>query len=159
MIPRSHPMLTAGLLLGIGLGGFIDGILLHQILQLHNMLSALYPPTSITNLELNMVWDGIFHLVTWITTVTGLFLLWREVVRGTEPVTTRRFLGSLLAGWGLFNLVEGIIDHHILHLHHVVERLGESYWDITFLLSGALFFGFGLAAMQEKRIELRHTGQ
>ena len=22
-------------------------------------------------------------------------------------------------GWGLFNLVEGIIDHHVLEIHHV----------------------------------------
>jgi len=35
-----RPLIIAGLLLGIDLGGFADGILFHQILQIHNMLSA-----------------------------------------------------------------------------------------------------------------------
>ncbi len=33
------PLTTASLVLGIGLGGFVDGIVLHQILQIHEMLS------------------------------------------------------------------------------------------------------------------------
>jgi uncharacterized membrane protein len=24
-------------------------------------------------------------------------------------------------GWGLFNIVEGVIDHHLLELHNVME--------------------------------------
>ena len=41
MIPKhaTRPLVTAGTVLGIGMGGFVDGILFHQILQLHNMLS------------------------------------------------------------------------------------------------------------------------
>ena len=39
----------------------------------------------------------------------------------------------MVLGWGLFNLVEGIIDHHLLNVHHVVERLGDSIWDFAFL--------------------------
>ena len=45
----------------------------------------------------------------------------------------------MLAGWGLFNLVEGLIDHHLLHVHPVVERLGVSAWDCLFLASGVVF--------------------
>jgi uncharacterized membrane protein len=30
---RIGPLVGAGLVLGIGLGGFVDGILLHQLLQ------------------------------------------------------------------------------------------------------------------------------
>jgi uncharacterized membrane protein len=33
------PSKASGLLFGIGLGGFLDGIVLHQILQWHHMLS------------------------------------------------------------------------------------------------------------------------
>jgi uncharacterized membrane protein len=25
----------------------------------------------------------------------------------------------MILGWGLFNLVEGVIDHHLLNIHHV----------------------------------------
>ena len=57
---RSFPA-AAGILFGLGLGGFFDGIVLHQILQWHHMLtSAGYPATSVGNLEINTLWDGIF---------------------------------------------------------------------------------------------------
>ncbi|MBA2241864.1 MAG: DUF2243 domain-containing protein, partial [Chthoniobacterales bacterium] len=71
----TKPLTRAGILLGVGLGGFVDGILLHQILQTHNMLSARLPKTTIPNVEINMFWDGMFHSFTWITTAIGLVLL------------------------------------------------------------------------------------
>ena len=39
-------MRLAGIVLGLGLGGFVDGITLHQIMQWHNMGSAVLPPTT-----------------------------------------------------------------------------------------------------------------
>jgi uncharacterized membrane protein len=46
---------AAGLLFGLGLGGFFDGILLHQVLQWHHMLSSAgYPPDSVQNLQVVM---------------------------------------------------------------------------------------------------------
>ena len=56
---------SAGFLFGLGLGGFFDGILLHQVLQWHHMLSSAgYPATTVANLELNTLFDGVFHAVT-----------------------------------------------------------------------------------------------
>ena len=54
--------------------------------------------------------------------------------------STRAFIGSLALGWGLFNLVEGIIDHQILGLHHVNETVPPEQWllwDLGFLAWGA----------------------
>jgi uncharacterized membrane protein len=51
----------AGIILGLGLGGFVDGILLHQIVHWHNMGSAVVPPTTMDALQRNMTWDGYFH--------------------------------------------------------------------------------------------------
>jgi uncharacterized membrane protein len=69
---------SAGILLGMGLGGFFDGIVLHQILQWHHLLtSAGYPPDSVENLKVNTLWDGLFHASTYIFTVLGLWILWR----------------------------------------------------------------------------------
>ena len=42
-----------------GLGGFVDGILLHQIIRWHNMLSAVVPPVTIDAMHVNMLADGI----------------------------------------------------------------------------------------------------
>jgi uncharacterized membrane protein len=145
------PLVIAGTFLGIGMGGFFDGILLHQILQTHNMLSARLPKTSIANMEVNMFWDGLFHALTWTMTAIGLALLWRASRRAEVLWSGKVFVGALFLGWGLFNLVEGIIDHHILHLHHVVERLGVSLYDYAFLASGVIFIAGGLLAIRSAR--------
>lgn len=136
---RAHrPIITAGTILGVGMGGFVDGILLHQILQLHSMLSAVRPRDSVVNIEVNMFWDGLFHAGTWIATAIGLALLWRAARTRAVPLVTRVLCGSLLMGWGLFNVVEGVIDHHILQIHHVYENAGLSVFDAAFLAASGL---------------------
>ena len=145
---RSFPA-AAGILFGLGLGGFFDGIVLHQILQWHHMLtSAGYPATSIGNLELNTLWDGIFHASTYLFVVIGLILLWRTAHRVHLWWSGRLLIGTLLMGFGIFNLAEGIVDHQILGLHHVNETVPASqwlYWDIGFLVWGALMLIGGWA--------------
>lgn len=129
--------MTAGLLLGIGLGGFVDGILLHQLLQVHNMLSAVRPPSTLVDVEINMFWDGLFHAFTWAMTAAGVYALWRAGAQRHASWSGRALLGSMVLGWGLFNVVEGLIDHHLLGVHHVVERFGLSLFDWAFLAFGA----------------------
>jgi uncharacterized membrane protein len=143
---RDDPMrelLGAGIALGVGMGGFLDGILFHQIFQLHQMLSAKLPPDTLENVERNMTWDGVFHLFTWALTLLGVVLLWRAARRVDVFWHGGALLGSGLAGWGLFNLLEGLLSHHLLGLHHVVERLGLSVWDWIFLASGPILMGLG----------------
>jgi uncharacterized membrane protein len=141
---RQPSLAPAGIVLGIGMGGFLDGILLHQILQVHAMLSAQLPLDTMANMKTNMTADGIFHAVTWIATLVGVGLLWNSLNR---PMDTRPsgvgLVGYMLAGWGWFNLVEGIVDHHILNLHHVVQALGQSVYDWLFLASGVILIVAG----------------
>jgi uncharacterized membrane protein len=145
-----RPLIAAGVSMGIGLGGFVDGILFHQILQWHGMVTHYYPKTGlppdviVRNMQINMFWDGLFHSVTWLSTVTGLALLWRAGARPDVPWSGRTFAGSLPLGWGLFNFVEGIIDHHVLHVHHVSEDAGHLAWDLGFLGSGIFLIALGL---------------
>jgi uncharacterized membrane protein len=150
--PRDRsPLLAAGVALGIGLGGFVDGILFHQLLQLHSMLSALYPPTSVLNIEHNMVWDGLFHVFAWCTTMLGVVLLWRAGATPDVVWCGRTLFGAGLCGWGLFNVVEGTIDHFLLQVHHVVESQGLSVWDWLFLASGILLIALGVGVMRSAR--------
>ncbi|MEX0763094.1 MAG: DUF2243 domain-containing protein [Dehalococcoidia bacterium] len=132
------------LLLGVGLGGFFDGIVLHQILQWHHMLSEVEPPTSLSRMELNVMADGLFHAATYVATVAGVALVW-SAARGTRGTTWSWHIlaGGLLAGWGLFNLVEGVIDHHILQVHHVRSGPDELAWDLGFLAWGAVMLVVG----------------
>ena len=61
---RSHQVSMAGILIGVGMGGFVDGIVLHQIAQWHSMLSNLVPPHTMDMMRVNMMWDGLFHALT-----------------------------------------------------------------------------------------------
>lgn len=140
-----RPLIAAGMLLGVGLGGFVDGIAFHQLLQIHGMLSAIVSPDNFVNMKINMVWDGVFNSLTWLCTTAGLAVLWRAGARDDVPWSGRTLFGSMLMGWGLFNVVEGIVDHHILGVHHVVERLGLSVYDYVFLGSGVLLLAIGLS--------------
>lgn len=142
------PLVAAATMLGIGLGGFLDGILLHQILQWHNMLSSKYAPTDIIALKYNMVSDGFFHAFTWLMTVVGLILLWRAAQDPSVPKRTPTFVGSLIWGWGMFNLVEGIIDHQVLGIHHVHPGVNELAWDLGFLALGAVQIVIGRAVIR-----------
>jgi uncharacterized membrane protein len=148
--------LSAGILFGLGLGGFFDGIVLHQVLQWHHMLSSWYPIDTIANLELNTLWDGIFHSATYVFVVLGLFILWRAAHRMHLAWSSKLLAGSLLIGWGLFNLVEGVIDHEILGVHHVNELTPREqwlYWDLGFLLWGGAMLAAGLGLVQVGRAE------
>lgn len=134
-----RPLIAAGVLIGAGLGGFIDGIVLHQILQWHNMLSARLPPNDLINAKINMFWDGLFHAAMWVMTAIGLTLLWRVGERKDVAWSRRTFLGALVLGWGLFNFVEGMIDHQLLGLHHVYEYTTDKLpWDLGFLFIGGI---------------------
>jgi uncharacterized membrane protein len=139
-------LILPGILLGIGLGGFVDGIVLHQMLQWHHMLTShgSYPAMTVAGLEVNTLWDGIFHAGTWIATAIGLFLLWKAGRRGDVPWSGQSLLGLLVMGWGLFNLVEGLVDHHILTIHHVRYSGSAALpWDLGFLAFGAVLVGLG----------------
>ena len=150
---NSKPLIAAGTLLGIGMGGFVDGILFHQIFQIHSMLSAKLPQDTLVNVKTSMIWDGLFHALTWVTTAVGISVLWHAGKLKDCPWSGRIFWGSLFLGWGIFNEVEGMIDHHILGIHHVVERLGISIYDYLFLAAGVAFIMIGLLLIRSGKKE------
>jgi uncharacterized membrane protein len=64
-----------------------------------------------------------------------------------------------LRGGGLFNLVEGVIDHQLLGIHHVRDDLGAPLgWDLAFLASGVVLIAVGMAlARSDARIAREHS--
>jgi len=131
----------AGIMLGLGLGGFLDGIVLHQIIHWHNMGSSVLPPTTMDGLADNMRWDGLFHAGVWILTLIGVYWLLADAQKGKPLPGGRAFTGLLILGWGLFNLVEGTIDHHLLGLHHVRDLPAHvPLYDWLFLGLGGVGF-------------------
>ena len=141
------PSRAPGLLTGIGLGGLVDGIVIHQVLQWHHMVSHVerYPVTTLAGLEVNTLADGFFHVGAWLCVLVGslgVLVSWR---RGRLAPSWAFHVGLLLAGWGGFNLAEGVVDHHLLQLHHVRDDLGGPLsWDLGFLAFGVLLLAGGL---------------
>ena len=90
-------------------------------------------------------------------TLLGIAILWRAGKHAEVRWSTRTFVGSMILGGRLFNLVEGVIAHHILNLHHEVERLGVSVFDYAFLGSGVLFILIGWGAIRSgKKQDAEH---
>ena len=144
---------NAALLLGAGLGGFLDGITLHQIAHWHQMLSAVVPPDSVEAMQRNMAADGWFHLATWLFTAAGIALLWSAVRGAGRLPSTRTLCAYLLIGWGAFNLIEGTLSHHVLELHHVRDLPAhDPLYDWLFLLgAGAGLVLLGLALREGRQ--------
>lgn len=137
----THPFVLAGIVLGMGLGGFFDGIVLHQILQWHHLvcITEHCQPTSIEHLQRQNQQDGFFHLGTLALTALGSYWVFCTSSRPDTPRSPLVFFGAVLCGWGLFNLVEGLIDHQLLGIHHVLP--GSPYQ----LIADLLFLGSGVA--------------
>lgn len=149
---------SGGVFLGLGLGGFFDGIVLHQILQWHHMAtSAGRPSDTLENLKFNTLLDGLFHAGTYVFVAVGLAILWRAARRTHVRWSGKLLIGSLLVGFGLFNVVEGTIDHHILGLHHVNETVPRDqwiYWDLGFLAWGTAMLVAGMLVLRSRGREL-----
>lgn len=142
------PTRLPALLLGVGFGAFVDGIVIHQLLQWHHMVSDTegHDVHTVAGLEANTFADGLFHAVAWVVALLGATLLvaaWRQ---GRRAPTWRFHTGLMIAGWGLFNLVEGIVDHQLLGIHHVRDDLGGPLsWDLGFLAVSAVLVAVGIA--------------
>jgi uncharacterized membrane protein len=103
-----------------------------------------YPVTTVAGLEVNTFGDGLFHVASWLAVVAASVLTlkaWRE---GRLAPSWAFHFGLVLAGWGLFNVVEGLVDHQLLGIHHVRDDLGAPLsWDLGFLAFGVLLVAGG----------------
>ena len=146
-----------GILLGLGVGGFVDGIALHQVLQWHHMrtgdgLLGDRSAQTVAGLEANTLADGLFHLATLILTVAGIFLLASRTRASDGGWSRWELVGWMVAGWGVFNLVEGLVDHQILGVHHVRDDVGSPLgWDLAFLASGVILIAVGWTVARHAR--------
>lgn len=119
-------LLRIGLILGMGLAGTLDEVVLHQLLQWHNFYVH-------TTQFWRIAIDGLFHAASSALLLLGAMLLWtrRDLIstaRRGRPLTA----GILLGGGG-FNLYDGTIQHKILQLHPVREGVENQLpYDLAF---------------------------
>jgi len=149
---KKAPVVVFSLCLGIGMGGFIDGIVLHQILQWHQMLSNQIIPNTFETKSINMFWDGIFEAITWIFTFIGILLLWQSRRRTDLHLSNSLFTGGLIGGWGIFNLMDSIFNHYLFRFHNVRENVAEvAAWNLGFLILSLAMILLGGLMMKQVR--------
>jgi len=133
----------AGLCIGLAFGGFFDGILFHQILQWHSLLSSL-DGEIFQDLRFRMLIDGVFHAAMYVVGIAGLALLWAGRERASLPGAGRRMVASLLIGFGVWHLLDAVLNHWILQLHHIRENENWLAWDLTLFLVGLCCLAGGI---------------
>ena len=137
-IPHLRSLAWAGFLLGFAMGGFFDGILLHQVLQWHHLLS-LVPGEPFRDIKVQILADGLFHLLMYVIAVIGLWKLWK--VRAAVESGDRVLLSSAAFGFGVFNVFDAVVFHWILEFHHIrLDSSSPLLWDLLwFLVFGVAF--------------------
>ncbi len=128
---------VAAFLLGFALSGFFDGILLHQILQWHHLLSAVGG-----DLRFQVVADGWFHVAMYAVAALGLWKLWRARAGLAAPVAARRVAAWGLIGFGAWHLVDAVGSHWLLGIHRIrMDAASPLAWDLAWAAA------FGLAPL------------
>ncbi|MFH5923015.1 DUF2243 domain-containing protein [Roseomonas xinghualingensis] len=129
--PARRALLASGVL-GFALGGFFDGILLHQILQWHHFLS-LVPGEALRDIRMQILADGMFHVAVYLIAMIGLWLLWRT---RSQLGAGRHLLGGALLGFAAWQVVDVVVFHWIVGIHRVrVDVPDPLLWDIGWLVS------------------------
>lgn len=137
--------MQAGLVLGFGLSMFFDGIVFHQLLQWHHLVSFRDPVITTAALQQQVFWDGVFHSAAYVVMALGLVLLWRAAAGMPIAKSRRMLLGYLLVGFGGFNIVDSIVSHGLLQLHHVRDDTPNwlVYDIVFFFIAGVLVTAIG----------------
>lgn len=140
--PKAHPPKMGrlgwpALFLGFALGGFFDGILLHQILQWHHLLSGV---DGLEDLRTQVLADGFFHAVMYLIAAIALVLLWRRRAALSQSRDGAVLWGAAAIGFGTWHLLDGILSHWIIGLHRIkMDSPTPLVWDLIWFV----VFGIG----------------
>ena len=128
-------LILATAVIGIGLSGFFDGILLHQVLQWHHLLS-LVPGEAFRQIETQIFADGMFHVLMYVVTAAGLWMLWRRRrALAEQPQGWRLVAGGGLLGFGVWNLIDVGLFHWILGIHRIRVNVPDPLtYDVAWLV-------------------------
>ena len=142
LLPRGLD--AAALLLGIALGGFFDGILLHQILQWHHLLSGL-EEGAFEDIRVQLLADGLFHVVMYLLAIWGLVLIWHNRHELDRPRSGYRILAYTFIGFGAWHIIDGVVSHWVLGIHRIrMDADNPLFWDVLwFVVFGIAFVAIG----------------
>jgi uncharacterized membrane protein len=136
----SRSLLWPAVLVGIGVAGSLDEIVLHQLLRWHHFYDR-------GSQAAGLIADGIFHLGSTSALVIGLVLLVQRWRAERDPL--RQAAAGILLGAGGFNLYDGIVQHKLLRLHQVRAGAPNNLpYDLVFIAIAAVVLLAGLLLLR-----------
>ncbi|RKD73600.1 putative membrane protein [Sinobaca qinghaiensis] len=141
--------LLSGFLFGLGLVAFIDEMVFHQLLHWHHFY-------DLSTSDAGLVSDGIFHAFSWLATVGSLFMVADLRRRGAWWI--KRWIGGLLAGGGLFNLYDGLVQHKVMGLHQIRYGVDLLVYDLTWNIGAVVLLIAGLIIIFQTNKTIRQKG-
>ena len=128
----------SGALFGVGIVGFVDETLFHQILQWHHFY-------DVASADIGLISDGVFHALSWFATVAGLFLF--ADLRRRRALIWRRWIGGILLGAGAFQLYDGIVQHKLWGIHQIRYVDDILPYDLVWNLSAFVMIVAGIGLL------------
>ena len=140
---RGRGLFWPGVLVGIGIAGTLDEVILHQLLRWHHFYDRSTP-------SVGLISDGLFHILSTALLVIGVIQLVER--RRTTPDPPRIALAGILLGAGGFNLYDGTIQHKLLGLHQVRAGAPDNLpYDLAFLTIAATLTVAGALLLRNVR--------
>ena len=137
-------VLWPGFMIGVGVVGTLDQVVLHQLLHWHHFYDRSTPAVGLVS-------DGIFHLVSTVLLGLGGYLLFRGR-SGVGGQDARRAWSGALIGGGAFNLYDGTVQHKLLELHQVRPGVPDQMpYDVVFIGLSLVLIAVGLSLLRRSR--------
>jgi uncharacterized membrane protein len=146
--PRSRNIIS-GVLLGIGIAGFIDETVFHQLLHWHHFYDKSTPTVGLVS-------DGIFHAVSWFAAIAALFIL--ADIRRRGGFLRDQWVGAILLGAGGFQLYDGTIQHKLMKLHQIRYHVDVAPYDVVWNILAAIMIAVGIILVRRHRTTAERAG-
>lgn len=138
----------SGVLFGVGAIAFLDEAVFHQVLHWHHFY-------DLATTDVGLVSDGLFHAVSWIATIAGLFLF--ADLRRRGSFVARAWWGGVLVGAGGFQLYDGTIQHKLLGIHQIRYVPNVIVYDVIWNVIAVLMIVVGVVLMVRARRTTRRA--
>jgi uncharacterized membrane protein len=136
------PSMWSGALIGVGIAGFVDETVFHQLLHWHHFYDRSTPAAGLVS-------DGLFHAFSWFAIVGELF--WFADLRRRGTWWNLRWWAGLCLGLGGFQLYDGTVQHKLLDLHQIRYQVVIWPYDLVWDLAAVIALLVGAALLARSR--------
>jgi uncharacterized membrane protein len=126
-------------IVGFAMMAAVDEIVFHQLLGWHHFYDRSTPTVGLLS-------DGLLHAAELVALVGGF--AWYADLRRRDVVDATAAAGGFLAGAGLFQLFDGLVDHKLLRVHQVRYGVDLTRYDVIWNCAGAVLLLIGAALLR-----------